>query len=372
MDTYRGALAAEPARGTFAFLEHPWLLDLPGLSQLKRIQRGDIPPSPLWYASGLDFTDVGIGATTTKLPATGWLVSPAGFPTPGVLAFAADAALAGALQTTLGPATFLLTADLSLNAVGVPQPDGGAFIARATLIKATSAQGLTEATLEDAHGRFLAHATSRCMTLQVPADSLPPAPADDGKITWPDYDGAHPFQRPAEGAIVTQDVWDRLSGLEMLGAWQRGDLPRTPLSNFTGSAVEEFAPGSCTLSVLASRWFASFSGMLYGGALALFADYAMNAAVQTTVEAGTSWGPLDLKVNYLRPVPADGRRLELRARVVHRGRTIAVSVCDLIDAAGKTVAMAGSTTMLWPGQPWRALEAPSRFCEVSSPVPARV
>ncbi len=43
-------------------------------------------------------------------------------------------------------------------------------------------------------------------------------------------------------------------------------------------------------------------GGFYGCALALFADYGMNGAVQTTAPPGMSWATLDLKVNFLRPV----------------------------------------------------------------------
>lgn len=353
MQHSRGALARERVRGTFAYLEHPALIGRPGLEQIKRMLRREVPPPPLWYVSGLDVVEAGLGVATYRLPATGWLRSPAGFPTPGVIAFAADAALGGALYTTLQPNTFVLTANLTLDMIGVPLPGCGAFLATGRVIRGTHDQGLTEATVTDAAGRYLAHATSRCIAVRLP-EPIPQVPMNEG-LDWPDYESPHPFQRSPEGDVVPHEIWDRMSGLEMLRAWRDGHLPRTPLSNFTGSLVIDAEPGQCTLAIPASRWFASHSGMLYGGAMALFADYAMNGAVQSTVEAGTSWGPLDLKINYLRPVVCDGRELEVRAKVVHRGSTIAVATSEAVDSDGKLVALAGSTHMIWPGRAWAAM-----------------
>jgi uncharacterized protein (TIGR00369 family) len=75
--------------------------------------------------------------------------------------------------------------------------------------------------------------------------------------------------------------------------------------------------------------------------------------VHTTVDAGTSYATLDLKVNFLRPVVPDGRQLEARASVVHRGRSIAVATVEILTADGKTAALATSSTMILPGRPWR-------------------
>ena len=78
----------------------------------------------------------------------------------------------------------------------------------------------------------------------------------------------------------------------------------------------------------ASLWFCTGFGTFYGGAVTAFADAAINTAVMTTLPAGTSFGTLDLKVNFLRPVTPDGRDLVARATVEQRGRTIAVSTCQ--------------------------------------------
>jgi uncharacterized protein (TIGR00369 family) len=157
---------------------------------------------------------------------------------------------------------------------------------------------------------------------------------------------------------VAPKVWDRMSGLKMMREWLRRELPRAPLSNLIGTEPLEVDEGRFRCSIPASPWFCTAGGTFYGGAVALFADYAIGGAVHTTVPAGTSWATLDLKVNFLRPVPPDGRRLEAHATVVHRGRTIAVATAELRTADGKVAALATGSTMILPDRQWRTVTAP--------------
>jgi uncharacterized protein (TIGR00369 family) len=78
----------------------------------------------------------------------------------------------------------------------------------------------------------------------------------------------------------------------------------------------------------------------------------MTTAVTTTIPAGTSFGTLDLKINFLRPVTPDGRDLTARASVAQRERMIAVTTAEIDDAAGKRVAMTVGSAMVLPGRSW--------------------
>ena len=70
----------------------------------------------------------------------------------------------------------------------------------------------------------------------------------------------------------------------------------------------------------ASPWLRNESGTVYGGVLTLLAKSAAAAAVQTTAADGTEFNALDIKVNFLRAVPADGRELCATGTVLHRGK----------------------------------------------------
>lgn len=346
----------EPVRGVFAYLEHPGILALDGMEQMRRWLRKDYPFPPIWYVAASEQVESGPGMSTWKLPISPWLQSAAGALTGGVMAFAADAPLGSALFTTLPPGTWVATSELSLHFLRQPAPDSGAIITRARLIQAGRSQGLAEGTLEDAEGHLLAHATARNIITSLPAP--PDAEPPDGRIPWPAYDTPHPFERPAEGEIVPQEVWDRLSGMEMMMEWQKGNLPIAPLSNWVGARKMEFEEGSFSASFPASQWWTTAGGAFYGGTIALFLDYAMHGAIHTTLPAGTSWATLDLKVNFLRPVMADDSELRASARIIHRGRTITVATAELTDERGKTIALANSSTMLLPGRAWMPTAAP--------------
>jgi uncharacterized protein (TIGR00369 family) len=83
----------------------------------------------------------------------------------------------------------------------------------------------------------------------------------------------------------------------------------------------------------------------------MLAELTMAAAVFSTVEPGVAIAPLDLKVNFLRPVLPDMRDLTAEAELIHRGRSIAIATCRVTNADGKPVALATGSSMYLPGRP---------------------
>jgi uncharacterized protein (TIGR00369 family) len=193
--------------------------------------------------------------------------------------------------------------------------------------------------VEDARGRLLAHATSRCVIQRLPFEPSEP-PEGLAVIDPPSYDTPDPYLRPVEGEIVSQAVWDKTSGFDLVQLWQKGELAASPSCSLLGLRFVEVAEGRVPLAAPASLWFCTGFGTFYGGVLSALADSAISTAVTTTLPPGTSFGTLDIKVNFLRPVTPDGRNLVARATVEQRGRTITVSTARIDDADGKRVAMA--------------------------------
>jgi uncharacterized protein (TIGR00369 family) len=151
--------------------------------------------------------------------------------------------------------------------------------------------------------------------------------------------------------VLPQSVFEQRSGLEVMRGLASGELPAAPIHHLTGLALTEAEEGEVTMKLPCSRWLSTPAGTVQGGFTAMLAEAALAAAVFSTAPAGTATATLDLKVNYLRPVFPDGEDLIARARVLHRGRTIAIASAELLNAEDKPVALATGSSMYLPGSP---------------------
>ncbi len=342
----------EPPRGGHPEPRH---LTLPGIDQLRALIAGDVPPPPITHLTGMRIVDVEAGAATFEMPLTPWLRAPQGAISIGPLTMPADAAVACAIQTELPPATPFTTSELSLRLLA-PVGPGGKLTARGKLIQARRTIALAEVRLTDSLGQLFAHGSTLCFVQpQVsaePAPDLPktqPAMPDPSAVAEEEPD---PYLRPVQGETIPAEVWEQRSGLEILHAQIAGELPIPPIHYLTGLTLQSADHGQVTFTLPASEWLtAPPPGRVQGGAVALLAEAAFDAAIQARLPAGTALAPVDLKVNYLRPLQADGRPATATGRVLHAGRRIAVAASEVIDADGRRVAVATGSAMLLPGRP---------------------
>jgi acyl-CoA thioesterase len=159
-----------------------------------------------------------------------------------------------------------------------------------------------------------------------------------------------PYERPATGSVLEEDIWQTKSGLEVMEGTIAEELPAPPSNHLFGLRPTAASEGACTFVMPAHGWLASPTGFVEGGATAFLADCALGGAVQTTAPAGTAIAPTDLRVQFLRPVPTDGTTLTAVARVVHRGRGFAAARAEVTNEAGKLVALAGASALIQPGR----------------------
>jgi uncharacterized protein (TIGR00369 family) len=310
---------------------------------------GAFAPPPIHHMTGLRPSATAPGESEFTMPSTRWWVTPAGYFPMSVSAFLADGPAGGSIITALPPGRALATSDLTMNFLRPMTPDSGLLVARSRLIHAGKSLALSEFSVEDGTGRLVAHGSSRCFLIDL---DVPPMGAWEPQPT-PTFDTPDPYLRPdVPGDVVPPEVWDARTGLEIMQAEANGDVPLPPIAYYWGGRFKDIVEGSAGYEVATHGWHLSPAGTVYGGAIALHADICMNGAVQTTTGPRTSYSPLDLKVNFLRPVFADGRTLTFRAKVVHRGRTMAVARGEAINADGKRVAVATESFLVMPGRSW--------------------
>ena len=343
----------EPVRGGYP---DPRYFGRSGVDQLQAMLAGEVPRPPISRLTGMRLVDVDAGSAAFAIPLSDWLCSPQGAISIGPLTIPADAAVACAIQTELPPATPFTTSELSLRLLA-PVGPGGTVTARGRLIQLRRRLALAEVAVTDEQQRMIAHGSSLCFVAPqisaglaaptVPSARVPPEPRSGGSGT----DDPDPYARPAQGEVLEQEVWERLSGLEVLLAQLAGELPMPPVHYLTGLKLTAAAPGEATFTMPASEWLcAPPRARVQGGAVALLAETALSSAIQAQLPAATALAPVDLKVNYLRPLAADGRLALALGRVIHAGRRIAVANAEVLDADGKPVAVATGSAMILPGR----------------------
>lgn len=339
-------ICQEEPRGRAADLS---LVALPGVEIMRSFLDGESPLAPVARLTGRRLVAVEHGAVTFELPKSDWLVSGKGRLHAGVLAFLADASLTGAIQAALPARSLCTTAELSMTFCGLPPRAGGTVRAEARCIHLDDAMGLAEVFVRDDDGSLVAHGTSRTLVHPPIPDDVDLGPAATAAVD-PDGDaGPDPYARPLpEDTVADAPDPAGMSGLEVLQAVLDGTLGRAPVDRLFGARLVAAEKGTVTFTLPAHGWLVNEFGGVYGGSIAFLAKSAAAAAVQTVPTRGTTYTALDLKVNFLRPVPPDGADLTATGTVLHRGRQLVISSAQ-VTHGGKTVAIATGTTALAAG-----------------------
>jgi uncharacterized protein (TIGR00369 family) len=121
-----------------------------------------------------------------------------------------------------------------------------------------------------------------------------------------------------------------------------------PVAELLGIDLVSAENGECTMKLEAGEQHLNPMGTLHGGILCDIADAAMGMAYFSELEPGESFTTLELKINFLRPFWQGA--LLAHGRVVHRGKSVGMTECDVVDAEGRLIARASSTCMTLRGE----------------------
>jgi uncharacterized protein (TIGR00369 family) len=136
-----------------------------------------------------------------------------------------------------------------------------------------------------------------------------------------------------------------MTGLELLRAMARGDLPSPPFAEVLGVRLVSVDPSVAVFEFEPAEFMYNPLGCVHGGIVTTLLDSAMGCAFHTTLPAGASYTTLELKVNFLRPVTEGNGPMRAEGRVVHAGGTVATSEARLVDRDGQLFAHGTSTLM---------------------------
>ena len=120
------------------------------------------------------------------------------------------------------------------------------------------------------------------------------------------------------------------------------------LIDMAGMEVEE---GSVTVYLDPQEFHYNPLGSVHGGVLSTLLDTAAACSVHSTLPAGVGYTSLDLSVKFLRTVTVTSGRITCRGSVLQRGRRTALAEARMTDAAGRLVAHATSTCLMFDVPP---------------------
>ena len=102
------------------------------------------------------------------------------------------------------------------------------------------------------------------------------------------------------------------------------------------------------MKLVAGEQHSNPMGTIHGGIIGDVADAAMGMAYYSELEPGESFTTLELTINFLRPFWTG--TLLAHGRVVHRGKSVGLTECDVVDGQGRLIARASSMCMTLRGE----------------------
>ena len=149
------------------------------------------------------------------------------------------------------------------------------------------------------------------------------------------------------GVIPLEDLVSR-PGLELLQGVIEGRYPAPNIAATLNFALVDVAAGKAVFRGLPREAHLNPLGIVHGGWAATLLDSALGCAVHTLLEAGEAYTTAEFKVNFTRPVTPRTGEVVCEGRVLHRGRTLAVSEASLRDMNGKLLALGTETCSIFP------------------------
>ncbi len=138
------------------------------------------------------------------------------------------------------------------------------------------------------------------------------------------------------------------SGLDTLRAIRDGDLPPPPMVRLLQMDLVDLEEGRVEVRCAVDESVYNPLGAVHGGLVATLLDTVAGWAVQSTLQEGVGFTSIELKVSFLRPVHVSSGPLTAIGAVVRPGRRVAFAEGQVRDTAGRIVATASSSLLVFP------------------------
>ncbi|MDR7223130.1 PaaI family thioesterase [Aminobacter aminovorans] len=149
------------------------------------------------------------------------------------------------------------------------------------------------------------------------------------------------------GTIPHEDV-HLYPGNELLQRVVDGLYPAPPIAAAMNFGLTEVEAGRAVFRGLPGDRHLNPLGSVHGGWAATLLDSALGCAVHSTLDKGEAYTTVEFKVNLTRPITPKTGEVVCEGRVIHKGRTLAVSEATLKDKDGKLLAFGTETCSIFP------------------------
>ncbi len=151
---------------------------------------------------------------------------------------------------------------------------------------------------------------------------------------------------PGAGVATPEQVAGK-SGLELMQAMLRGELPFPPIASTLDFTLVAVADGMATFQGTPLARHLNPMGTVHGGWFATLLDSALGCAVHTKMPPGRAYTTAELGVNLVRALTPKVPRVRAIGQVIHCGRQLATAEARLVGPDGTLYAHATTTCLVF-------------------------
>ncbi len=157
-------------------------------------------------------------------------------------------------------------------------------------------------------------------------------------------------QRLRSGAgagVATREQAAGLSGLQLMQAMLRGELPHARIGQTLDFLPVEIREGSAVFQGAPGPGHTNPMGGIHGGWYSTLLDSALGCAVHTRLPAGRGYTTAELSVNIVKAIGPQVSRVRAEGHVLHCGRQLATAEGRLVGPDGTLYAHATTTCLVF-------------------------
>jgi uncharacterized protein (TIGR00369 family) len=143
------------------------------------------------------------------------------------------------------------------------------------------------------------------------------------------------------------------TGLEMMQAMLRGDIPYAAIAKTLDFTIVSVSPGVAVFQGTPLAQHLNPLGTIHGGWVATLLDSALGCSVHTMMPPGRAYTTAELGVNYVKGLTPKVQRVRAEGKVIHCGKQLATAEARLFGPDGTLYAHATTTCLVFEIPPAR-------------------